>query len=316
MREFLDAGITTVMSAGDVTAGIIELRRRLEAGEITGPRLFVAGSRLSLASDADWEECQANAFCRSNNSLVRDNDDARAKVRELADAGVDMVKIRMETIEGGDASDRARTAVGEEMFRVIVEQAHRHGVPTLAHVTNVGDMMTAVDAGVDRLAHTPHTGSLGEMNGARMVRESAVAVSTTLGVWTPLFDADGALLWRDGSPLPAGGIARAGHGLMNARYLREAGAILAFGTDTSFHPSDSIAHELRALDVLFAPEDIVTMMTVNGARYLDLASEIGTLEPGKRADLVILNGDPLADTDSLLNVAVVVKDGEVVVDNR
>ena len=67
---------------------------------------------------------------------------------------------------------------------------------------------------------------------------------------------------------------------------------------------------------VFAPEQVITAMTRNAASFLDLSSEIGTLEPDKRADILLVNGDPLSDIGALANVVLVVKDGVVVVDNR
>ena len=78
----------------------------------------------------------------------------------------------------------------------------------------------------------------------------------------------------------------------------------------------ALLHEARALAPLFSPRDIVAMLTRNAAIYLNLEDEIGTLEPGKAADILIVDGDPLSDISSLANLAVVIRSGEVVVDNR
>lgn len=307
MREFLQAGFTTIMSAGDPTAGILELKGRLEAAEFPGPRLLVSGDRIRPATAARVRECRADDFCRANRSLFSSTAEARELVRELAGAGVDAVKIRL------DPDDP--TGLDEEAAAVVAAEAGRQNVPSIAHATQVPNMIAALNAGITRLVHTPHTGTLMGTGGASMVVERNVPVSSTLGVWVPIFGAQNEPLWRNGAPFPPPGVARAGQGPVNARYLWDAGAVLAFGTDTGFHPAESLMHELRPLRLLFSPRDIVAMMTSNAAAWLGLEHDLGALRPGMVADLVLIDGDPLADTDALANVELVVKGGEIVVIN-
>ncbi len=303
MREFLESGFTTILSAGDPTAGILELRRRLETSEIAGPRLLVSGDRIRPASPAEVRECRADEFCRANRSLFSSAREARALVRELAETGVDAVKIRL------DADDP--TGLDAATAAVVSAEAERRGVPSIAHATQVPNMVAALEAGITRLVHTPHTGTLAGTDAARLVLERNVPVSSTLGVWVPIFSARNEPLWRNGASFPPSGFPRAGQGLVNARYLWDAGAVLAFGTDTRFHPSESLMHELEPLRVLFSPQDIVAMLTRNAAAWLALENEVGTLRPGKIADLVLIDGDPLADVRALADVELVIKDGRI-----
>src|ERR1044071_4202232 len=106
----------------------------------------------------------------------------------------------------------------------------------------------------------------------------------------------------------------AGQGPVNARLLWEAGISYGYGTDTRWPPRESLADELRALQVVFSPKDIVTILTKNAANSVLRSDQIGTLEPGKLADVVVLNGDPLANVTNLLDVRMVIKGGVVVVD--
>jgi imidazolonepropionase-like amidohydrolase len=101
------------------------------------------------------------------------------------------------------------------------------------------------------------------------------------------------------------------------RQLWDAGVIVAFGTDTaSLRPAAAIAHEIRTLSEVLSEEEIITALTRNAAQFLGLGDDIGTLEPDKFADIVIVDGDPLTDISVLANVAVVIQRGKVVVDNR
>jgi imidazolonepropionase-like amidohydrolase len=187
-------------------------------------------------------------------------------------------------------------------------------------------MVAAVKAGTHVLVHTPTFGLVDEES-ARLAADSGIPMISTLGVFVPTFAEDNALVrartgddnvarFRDLDPFPAGGLLAGGMGAINARLLWDAGVNIGYGTDTRFLPADSLTHELKTLQLMFSRQDIITMMTRNAASSVLLGDEIGTLEPGKRADIVILAGDPLADINDVLNVRVVIKAGEIVVDNR
>jgi imidazolonepropionase-like amidohydrolase len=90
----------------------------------------------------------------------------------------------------------------------------------------------------------------------------------------------------------------------------------AYGTDTQWDPRDSLTDELRALNLVFSPRDILKIMGPNTAAAIGKSSELGTLEPGKRADIVVVDGNPLDDVFNLTRVVLVVKDGKVVSDQR
>ena len=111
-------------------------------------------------------------------------------------------------------------------------------------------------------------------------------------------------------------LSSAGQGPVNARLLWDAGITYGHGTDTTFLPKDSLAQELRALRLVFSAQDVIKIMTRNAAAVIGRSKDIGTLEPGKLADLVVLDGDPLAHVEDLLKVKTVIKDGQVVVDKR
>ncbi len=101
------------------------------------------------------------------------------------------------------------------------------------------------------------------------------------------------------------------------RALWDAGVTIAFGTDRFLNnPADDISREIESLNRVLSPAEIITALTHNAATYLDLSDEIGSLEPGKLADIVIIDGDPIANISDLANVEVVIQGGQIVVDNR
>ena len=100
-------------------------------------------------------------------------------------------------------------------------------------------------------------------------------------------------------------------GPANARRLVDAGVIYGFGTHTALHPTDALRHELALLQQVFSNAEILDMLTRSGAFAVRRDDALGTLEPGKIADIVLLDGNPLADHQALSNVKVVVKTGRI-----
>jgi imidazolonepropionase-like amidohydrolase len=161
--------------------------------------------------------------------------------------------------------------------------------------------------------HTPHIGQLDEAT-AKKIADAALPMVSTLGVFVPYFNDSNMPLFRDRQQFPFDTLSSAGQGPVNARLLFQAGITYAYGTDTSWAPRDSLEHELRPLHLVFSHEDLIPIMTKNAAIAVGKGRELGTLEVGKLADVVILGGDPLADEGALLDVDVVVKGGRVVIE--
>ena len=204
-----------------------------------------------------------------------------------------------------------------ETLGLVVKEGKKHNLPTITHAVAVIDALAAVDAGVTRLVHTPHIGRLEEDPAAvQKIAKAGIPMTSTLAIFLPHFDKDNTPLFRDALPFPWDTVSSAGQGPVNARLLWEAGITYGYGTDTSWHPRETLADELRALQLTFSPKDIVTILTKNAAISAIKGDQLGTLETGKMGDVVIVNGDPLTNVNSLLNVTTVIKGGEVVVDKR
>jgi imidazolonepropionase-like amidohydrolase len=176
------------------------------------------------------------------------------------------------------------------------------------------------------LAHTPHISQLSD-DQVRLIVNSRIPMMSTLGVFLPAFAVENARIrartgvdntprFRDLDPFPWETLSSAGQGPVNARLLWDAGITYGYGTDTSFAPKDSLEQELRALRLVFSAEDIIKIMTRNAATVIGRANDLGTLEPGKVADIVVLDGDPLAHIESVLDVKMVIQNGNIVVDHR
>jgi len=176
------------------------------------------------------------------------------------------------------------------------------------------DTLAAVEAGPAVLVHTPHIGQLEDEQTKRIVG-AGIPMTSTLQVFVPHFAADNTPLFRDAQPFPWNTLSSAGQGPVNARLLWEAGISYGYGTDTTWAPKESLADELRALSLVFSPRDISKIMGQGAARST-LSQDIGTLEPGKVADIVLIDGNPLTNLNDLLKVMVTIKNGRVVSDAR
>jgi imidazolonepropionase-like amidohydrolase len=336
LQEFLDAGFTSVLSAGD-GAPALELRQRTNDGSLKGPRLFV-GARVPLARPAAAGAAPARAGgpgpgaqapagggggrrgdpARFDNSRppLRPTTAAGAVPREdtvnavdaIAKAGYDFIKTTITATPGGPETDT---------LKVVVEEGHKRNIPTITHAVTVIDTLAAVDARPDVLVHTPHIGRLEEDPASveKIVR-AGIPMTTTLAIFLPHFDQNNQPLFRDRLPFPWDTISSAGQGPVNARLLWNAGISYGYGTDTSWHPRETLRDELRALNLTFSPRDIVRIMGLNAARSALKDKELGSLEPGKRGDIVIVNGNPNDDSSALLNVMTTIKGGVVMVEKR
>jgi imidazolonepropionase-like amidohydrolase len=333
MQEFLDAGFTTMLSAGDDINAALALRQRIAGRAIRGPRLIVLG-RVPTAGGAapagagrggegrgrgaappagesgppriDPARSDRSRAPRTEAAAAVPDEQARATVESLAKAGVDGIKTNIIVTPGGPE---------KRTLTLIVKEASRFKLPVITHAVTVADTIAAVEAGVQSLAHTPHIGQL-TMEQARMIAKAGIPMMSTLGVFVPYFDRTNTPLFRDRQPFPWETLSSAGQGPVNARLLWEAGITYGYGTDTSWLPKESLALELRPLSLVFSPKDIVSILTRNAAAAIHRSHEVGTLDGGKLADLVMVNGDPLADVFNLLKVSMVIKAGEVVVDKR
>jgi imidazolonepropionase-like amidohydrolase len=295
MQEFLDAGYTTLMSGGGPVPGIVQLKERIDKGQLKGPRIVTSG--------------------RADPDNFKTAEEARAQVRMLKQAGVEIIKARIEP----PAADQQLA-----ILRAVTDEAKKQNLGVMVHAVSPRAMVEAVKAGATKLVHTPHNGWV-TAEQAQFIKDSGIEVLSTIGFGVPVFgvfNQDNKPTFRDGKPWPAGmeGVGgdgrEAGEKAVNARMLWDAGVTYGFGTDTGYLPKAGLAHELRALNLMFSPQDIVKLMGPNTAAFLDRSSDLGTLESGKLADIVLLDGNPLDGYWNLLNAKVVIKGGEIVVDKR
>ncbi len=289
MQQLLEAGYTTILSGGT-------LRDHIEKGVINGPRIIPSAS------------------VRLNNTPEQ----ARAEVRKMADLGIKFTGEIALTPKPGPSAKELDT------LRAIVDESKKVGVLVQVHAVSPQAMMAAVDAGVPLLVHTPHFGWL-NFEDAKKVAAAGIKQLSTIGFGVPVFGVfadDNKPRFRDGKPWPEsildgdGRGQEAGYKAVNARTSWDAGVIYGYGTDTNYDPKAGLEHELKSLNLMFSMQDIVKLMGPNTASYIQMSDQLGTLEAGKLADIVILDGNPLEGYWNFLNDKVVIKGGVIVVDKR
>jgi len=314
MQEFLDAGFTTVLCAIDPVEAI-EARKRIEAGQMKGPRLYI-GSFLPVAGatgpppngdPARTDPARGPVPTTPAPAIPR-----AATIKAVEDAvkaGYDYLKVVLNTTQNGPEV---------ETLKLIVSEGKKYNKPTIVHAVSVRDTLAALDAKPDLLVHTPHIGNLGDDPAAvKRIVDAKIPMTSTLAVFVPHFDAKGVALFRDALPFPLQTLSSAGQGPVNARLLWDAGIVsYGYGTDTQWAPKETLADELRALRLVFSPQDVVKIITKNAATATMHGSEIGTLEAGKLADIVIIDGDPMTDSNALLKVVTTIKGGQVVFEKK
>ena len=296
MQEFLEAGYTTLLAGGGPAEGNLELKRRIDSGQLKGPRVIPA-AQVNLNTGTP--------------------DQARAELRRLAGLGIRF--IGEETI-----NPTPPTATQLENLRAIVDESKKVGALVMVHAVSPQAMIAAVDAGVPLLVHTPHFGWLTDQDAKKVAAAGVLTLScTAFGV--PLFDVfnhDNVPTFRDGKRWPdeiidgEGRGREAGYKAVNARTLWDNGVVYGFGTDTGYLPVKGLAQELKTLNLMFSTKDLVKLMGPNSAAFVQMSNDIGTLEPGKLADIVVFPANPLDGYWNMLNATMVIKGGEVVVDKR
>ena len=326
MQEFLDAGFTTVLSAIDPTEQVVALKQQIDAGTLKGPRLIVGGF-VPLAAGEPPPPGPRVDPARTDVSRPPDRptraaraipeEVTRAAVRRYKEAGVDAIKaVMIQTPRGPEVAT----------LKTIVDEAQKVGLKVIVHAVTVQDTMAAISAKPTMLVHTPHIEQITTAQ-AKEIAASGIPMTSTLGVFVPTFDEDNKLVrersgvdnlprFRDLDPFPMNTLSSAGQGPVNARIIFDAGVVYGYGTDVQYLPDDALRLELRPLRLVFSAKDIVKIMTENSASLIGRSDDLGTLEPGKIADFAVLDGNPLDNVENLLEVALVIKDGQVVVDKR
>ncbi|HEY8490422.1 MAG TPA: amidohydrolase family protein [Dehalococcoidia bacterium] len=295
----LAQGVTTARDVGGVGPVIFALRDAVAAGHVRGPRILAAGRWITVTGGHGWPI-----------GVEADGVDAlRRAVRAEIKAGANLVKLMVSGGVVGPGLGPHSVQFSQEEVAVAAAEAHGAGLRVAAHAHGEGSIRNAVLGGVDTVEHGAY---LTEELVQEMLRRGTFLVPTLAVIQYLLEHAEEA------------GIR--GHTAERARQLAEdhrrnvaaahrLGVPVVVGTDmgTPYTGPDAIHREIRELAAVgLTPMEAIQAATLNAARALGLEHDLGTVQPGRRADLVVLDGDPLADLDATRSVRLVMQDGEFV----
>jgi len=321
-KQLVNAGVTTALDVGDPMESL-RVRDRVNNGEVPGPRLFAAGRMITRRSQPS--QISITEKVGLTYPITSPAEAARA-VDELAASGVDLIKAQ----SGLTAPD----------YAAIVAAAHRHRLKVHAHVYTEDEVRNAFEAGVDVLQHVgsggtapPYTPDL-----VRRIVQAGRPIVATIAHRSWIYPATTAYPERLQDPQlkidfgadiydevqrsfrnwhTLGYFSRIDSELFFrervAKQWIESGAIMGMGTDSgtpmNFH-TEALWREMRAhVEMGMAPARVIAAATrINATRVLG-RSDLGTIEPGKLADVIVVNGDPNFDMTALSHVEIVVKDG-------
>jgi imidazolonepropionase-like amidohydrolase len=310
-RKTLMAGFTTVADLGADNQAVFALRAAIRRGDVVGPRIVASGSAVSVhGGHGDingYSEPVMHALRPT--SVCSGADDCRRAVREQVWRGADLIKI---TATGGvlsnTAAGLAQQFSGAEL-EAIVDAAHRMGRKVTAHAHGADGINAFLKAGGDSIEH-----------GTYLDAESVALFKKNGGYLVPTLMA-GDYVYRIASgpnnfltPAQTAKALDAGPKMLAmARRAHEGGVKIAFGTDSGVSAHGDNAGEFVLLvKAGLTPLQAIQTATVNAADHFGLSAEIGSLAPGKAADLIAVKGDPLTDVSVLKAVTSVVKGGVVV----
>jgi imidazolonepropionase-like amidohydrolase len=305
-RVTLDAGFTTVRNVGAEGYGDVALRDAIEAGELPGPRVLASGPALGITGGHCDETLLPYDFHVKAEGVADGVAAVQQKTREVIKYGADVIKICATggVLSKGD-DPRASQYTLEEM-QAIVADAHRLGRKVAAHAHGGQGIIWASRAGVDSIEHGSFIDDAGI---AEMKKNGTYLVPTLyLGDWL--------LENAEARRLPPFFLKKAREVLPTARRNIQrafaAGVKVAFGTDAAVYPHGMNAREFAVYVKLgMTPLKAIQTATVNAADLLGIADKAGAIEPGKWADIIAVEGDPLKDVRALESISFVMKGGFV-----
>ena len=306
-RRTLQAGFTTVRDLGGEPEAIYALREAINKRWVVGPRVFAAGSSLAATGGhGDVDGYKAELLELWTPETICDGPyDCRRATRHAVKFGADWIKI---TATGGVLSDTA-TGTGQQMtddeLREIVDTAHGLGVKVAAHAHGTDGINAALRAGVDSIDH----GSFLDRESIRLFKKSGAYLVPTL---SPSYKIPAMM---DGNPFFTAAIKKKANAASTASKANfslavRGGVKIAFGTDSAVTKHGDNGDEfVFMVENGMTPMQAIYAATVSAADLIGRSESLGTIEPGKLADIIAVDDDPLADISSLENVSVVIKDG-------
>ena len=302
----IENGVTSIRSAGDIYPHITQLRDKIESGRLTGPRIFAPGPTFTAPGGHP-----ASTIYKRNRYIVEhairqvsDGQTAREEVRKLAEEGVDCIKVIYSKIDPMDLTHEV-PGLALDVLEAIADEAHGHNLRVMVHTGSPDDTRDAINAGADSIEH-------GILPGGNSTEFQADVIRMMLERGT-FYVPTIAIAWAYKSVYPD-----VFFNLKRAlKKLHDEGVNIALGTDSGT-PGVVIGKGVhKELEVMveagLSPMEAIMAGTKNAAENLGKGSELGTIEEGKLADIIVVSGDPLVDIGKTRDINMVIKDGKILV---
>jgi enamidase len=303
LREFLRYGVTSIRDLGAAYPWITELAHSVEEGRRDGPRIFAAGPMLTAPGGHP-----AGTLLRGNEPAITTGTrqitspaQGRAVVRDLVNGGVDVIKAVFDSGARPNRPQRIPT-LDIQVLRAIIAEAQAARVPVTVHWGNVDELPAVIAARPNQIEHAGYTPIPAPI--IAEIKRAGIVVDPTLVVLSATIASSDEF---ENGPL------------QNVRRLQAAGVVITAGTDAplgNIHFGESLHQELELLvKAGLSPMEAIQAATGRPAHLLKRGDEIGTIQPGKRADLIVVAGDPLHAISDIRKIRFVIKDGRVLETN-
>jgi imidazolonepropionase-like amidohydrolase len=319
-KQLLNAGITSAVDLGAPLTESLSIRERISKGEIPGPRMSMSGPWITRNGGGMTDQFGGIA--------IKSPIEAAAEVEKLAKAGVDVIK--------------AHSGLTRDDYKAIADMAHKNNIRVHAHVYAEEDVRNALEMGIDVLSHAGSAGTAPPYS-KQLITDIVnagrpVVITAAHRAWVYPDTAEFPERLQDPSlkrDMPQEIYAEVQDSLKNWRALQyfqrtdremgfrergvkqfiESGTVLGMGTDSgtpmNFH-SEALWREAKVhVDMGMPPIKVISALTRIGANILGKQRDLGTIEAGKLADIIVVNGNPLYDITALAHVEKVVKGGRI-----
>jgi imidazolonepropionase-like amidohydrolase len=309
-RRTLMAGFTTVRNVGDTDYDTVALRNEIAAGYVMGPRIFTAGPAISTtgghADHTNGLNLQLQGDPGPLQSIFNGPDEAMKVVRLHYKNGADLIKA----MPSGGVMDLGTNGSGPQMseaeIKALVDTAHDYGMKVAVHAHGAEAIRRSVIAGVDSVEH----GTFMDDQDIQLMKEHGTFYCPT--VYTGQFVAEQAKLGMYPPTVAAKALAVGPQIMKTVTRAYHGGVKFAYGTDAGVYPHGQNWEDFVYLvKAGLPPAYTLQMATINAAELLGHEDELGTVSPGKYADLVAVPGNPLDDINVMSKVNFVMKAGVV-----
>jgi imidazolonepropionase-like amidohydrolase len=290
MQEMLTRwGFTTVWDLGSDPTDSLALRRRVNTGEVLGPNIFLAGDIFPKGGHPVYLPPEMRL------PEAATPEEAAQMAREDLRMGLDGMKL----FTGAYMGDKPVVNMDPAIAKAAVDVAHAQGKPVFAHPQNRTGMETVIAADVDVMAHIVPSEPTYAPEQLSQFKAHGTALIPTLSLFSTII----------GGPALAARLVQ--NGVNQVKAFSDNGGVILFGTDVGFTTLYDTSREYELMRRALSERQVLASLTTNPARYFKAASK-GLVENGFDADLVVLDGDPVADVGNLAQVAYTIRAGQII----